>query len=83
VQLPVDRWVCVEAQIPSNATGTTRVFIDGVQVTDVAIGKPSPQPPPNHIYFGLDWINNATTLSPARAWFDEVIVDDQPTTCAQ
>lgn len=84
VMVPVDRWTCLQLQVPSNVEGATRVFVDGVEATDVALMTPggSPQPAADHIYVGVDWIT--TMAVPATdAWLDELIVDTQPTTCAQ
>jgi hypothetical protein len=83
--LPLDRWVCLELQVPSNIEGTTRVFVDGVEVADVTLTTPAgmPQPPADHIYFGLDWITTTVAMPATDAWFDEVIVASSPTTCAQ
>jgi hypothetical protein len=80
---PLDRWVCLELQIPSGLTGMTRVFVDGVEVSDVQLPKPSPQPAPDQIYIGLVWLNNTSVLPAIDAWFDEVVVDDAPTSCPQ
>lgn len=81
--LPLDRWTCLQFEAPSGMSGTTRVFVDGAEVTDVTLTKSSVQPPFDNIYIGIYWANNTAMLPAADAWFDEVIVDDAPTTCAQ
>ena len=83
--LPLDRWVCVQLQVPSAIEGTTRLFVDGVEATDVVLTTPvgMPQPAADHIYFGIDWITNTVAMPATDAWFDELIIDSAPTTCAQ
>jgi hypothetical protein len=82
---PIDRWACLELAIPSNSEGTTRFYIDDVEVTDVAITTPTgmPEPAPDHLYVGLEWYQPNVNLGPTDAWFDEVIIDSQPITCAK
>ncbi len=80
---PTDRWVCVEFKVPSNTTDSVRIFLDGVEVLDAALTKATPQPQPTHVYVGLDWPNMYTNLPPSTAWFDELIIDDISTSCAQ
>jgi hypothetical protein len=80
---PLDRWACLQFQMPSNTQGTSRVFIDGTEVTDIALATPGTQPAPTHVYIALEWDGNPSTMPAADAWVDEVIVDAQPTTCAQ
>jgi hypothetical protein len=84
-KLPFDRWVCLQLEVPSNIEGTTRVYVDGVEATDVALTTPAgmPQPAADHIYFGLDWITTTAALPTTDAWFDELIVSAAPTTCEQ
>jgi hypothetical protein len=83
--LPLDRWVCLQLEVPSNIEGTTRILVDGVEVTDVTLTTPAgmPQGAADHIYFGLDWVTTTAAMPATDAWFDEVIVSAQPTTCMQ
>jgi hypothetical protein len=81
--IPLDRWACLQLELPSNTTGTTRVFVDGAELTDAALPKTTPQPPPGHVYIGLEWVGTPSSLPAADAWLDEIIVDTQPTTCEQ
>jgi hypothetical protein len=85
VGFPLDRWACLQLQVPSNVEMPTRVFVDGVEVVDIRLMPPSGfiQPAADHIYVGMDWVTTAVALPATDAWFDELIVDDQPTTCAQ
>ncbi len=80
---PTDRWVCVVFKVPSDTTDTVRIYLDDIEVTDVALMKITAQPPPTHLYLGLDWPNMYTNLPPSSAWFDELIIDDVSTNCAQ
>jgi hypothetical protein len=81
---PFDRWACLQMTIPSDTAGTLRVFVDGTEVSDVAISTgPPPHPRPTHLYLGIDWPNTYTSLPPSEAWFDELLIDDAPLTCAQ
>jgi hypothetical protein len=81
-QLPLDQWVCVTYQIPSDAAGTLRVSVDGVQVTDVAITPTANHPAPNHVFLGIDFPETFSNQAAADAWFDEIIVDNAPISCA-
>lgn len=85
VAVPVDQWTCLQLEEPSNIEGTTRVFIDGVEAIDIRLTTPfgTPQPAPDHIYVGVDWQTSTMAMPPTDAWIDELIVDTQPTTCAQ
>jgi len=80
---PLDRWACIELQMPSNVTGTTRAFLDGVELTDIALPKTTPQPAPDHVYLGLEWVGTVSSQPAVDAWLDEIVIDTQPTTCAQ
>jgi hypothetical protein len=82
-QLPLDRWACLQLSIPSGTAGTTRVYLDGAEVTDVALSKSTTQPAPTRIEVGVQWVATVTDWPATDVWFDDVIVDDQPITCAQ
>jgi hypothetical protein len=83
VRFPTDRWTCLQFEMPSGTSGASRIAIDGVDVADVTLTKAAVQPAPDHVYIGVDWPDPYTNLGPSSAWFDELIVDDAPTTCAQ
>ena len=81
-----DQWICIELHTPSGVPGgDVRVFLDGVEVlaAKVPVAMTNTHPSPDHIYFGLDWVNNANALPAVDVWIDEVIVDSAPTSCAQ
>jgi hypothetical protein len=48
-----------------------------------ALVKATPQPPPDHVYLGLEWVGTLSSQPAADAWMDEIVIDTQPTTCAQ
>lgn len=81
--LPLDQWFCLQFEAPSGMSGTTRVLVDGVEVADVTQSKTNIQPPFDNMYLGLFWSGNTTPLPTTDMWFDEVILDDAPTSCAQ
>jgi len=80
-QFPRDRWVCVTYEIPVG-TAPLRVFLDGTEVSDVRITPTAAHPAPNHVYVGLDFPQTFSNQAAADAWFDEIMVDDMPITCA-
>lgn len=80
---PFDRWACLQMSIPSDTTGTIRLYVDGIEITDAAIATgPIAHPRPSHVYLGIDWPNTYTQLSPSEAWFDELLISDAPISCA-
>lgn len=83
VPLPVGRWACFQMEMPSGSTATARVFVDGVEVSDIAITRTSTQPRPTHVYVGLTWIGTLSSLPASEVWIDELVIDSAPTTCAQ
>ena len=80
-QLPRDRWVCLQFEAPTNQTGTIRAFIDGIEVTDIALPVTPPEATMTQLYIGLDWSGLAMTIPAFDAWFDDIIVDDAPISC--
>lgn len=81
---PVDRWACLQMTIPSDTTGTIRIGVDGVDLADAAISTGATMHPrPSHVYLGIDWPDTYTSLPPSEAWFDELLFDSAPITCAQ
>jgi hypothetical protein len=81
--LPLGRWACLQMEMPSNSTATARVFLDGAEITDIAIARTSTQPAPTHVYTGLTWIGDIASLPASEVWIDEILVDTSPTSCAQ
>jgi hypothetical protein len=83
VHLPLDRWTCLQLAIPSGTSGTSRAYVDGAEVVDIAITKAPVQPRSDHVYLGLEWVGNIASQPAVDAWIDEVIIDNAPTTCAE
>ncbi len=84
INFPINRWACLQMTIPSDTTGTIRVYVDGAEIPDAAIATgATPHPRPTHLYLGIDWPNMYSSLPPSEAWFDELLIDSAPTTCAQ
>lgn len=69
---PLDAWKCWIFEMPSGTTGTTRVFLNGAEVTDATINVTSTQPAPDHLYLGTEWVGSPTSLPSSDAWFDDV-----------
>jgi hypothetical protein len=79
---PLNRWVCLETQIDQgSARGTVRVLLDGTEVTDARLTNATLAPLGN-LSIGLDFYQ-PPALPAFDAWFDEVIVAAEPTTCDQ
>ena len=80
---PLDQWVCYEMRMPSAEEGTTEVWVSGNHLTDITLTTPAgmPQPPPDHIYIGIDFQSNASGLPALDVWIDEIMVDELPPDC--
>ncbi len=82
--IPTDQWTCLQMQIPqSAATGIIKIFVDGAEITDDTTNSGANTPPIDRMYLGLDWYQNPANLPATDIWLDEIIVDDQPTSCAE
>lgn len=81
--LPLDRWTCLQYEMPSNTTGAIRMFVDGTELTDATLTKSTAQPAPSHVYIGIEWVGSPNGFPAADAWLDELVIDTSPTTCAQ
>ncbi len=79
--VPLDRWVCVQLQITQpGPTSNIQVSIDGQPVTD--LGEPAgAMPTISQASFGLEFYGNSNPIPTYDAWFDEIIVDNKPTSC--
>jgi hypothetical protein len=79
---PTDRWFCLQLSLPQGAaTGTVSLFVDGSEVKDARLGGAAITPIVG-LYLGIE-LYMPPMLPALDAWFDEIIVDDKPTTCAQ
>jgi hypothetical protein len=81
-QLPRDRWVCLQFEAPTNQTGTVRAFIDGNEVTDIALAVTAPEAAMTQLFIGIDWAGLSMTIPAVDVWLDDLIVDDSPISCA-
>jgi hypothetical protein len=79
--LPLDRWACFQFEIPTDQTGTMRGFVDGVEVADLAVPISPAEATMTQVFIGIDW-NLDRTVPATDVWFDDVIVDDAPISCA-
>jgi hypothetical protein len=81
--MPLNRWACIQYEIQqtSGSTGNIRIRVDGNLLSDL------PQTATTtiavNLSLGLDFYGNTSAIPVYDAWFDELIVDFQPTTCAQ
>ena len=80
--LPLDRWVCLQFEIPTDQTGTMRGFVDGVEVADLALPISPAEAAMTQVFVGLDWPNLAQTIPAIDVWFDDIIIDVAPISCA-
>ena len=81
--MPLDRWACVQFEIQqqAGATGNIRIRVDGQLLSDL------PQTATTtiavNVSLGLDFYGNSDAIPVYDAWFDELIIDSNPTTCAE
>jgi hypothetical protein len=81
--MPLDRWTCLQFDMnQSSAMGPIHLTLDGVPLNDIAATNVAT---PAMAYFGvgLDFYANTVAIPQYDAWFDEIIFDDKPTTCAE
>jgi hypothetical protein len=77
--VPLDRWVCIQFDAPQ-AGGAIHVAIDGTPMSDLGQTL-APVPAISEAAFGSSFYNNTNPIPDYDAWFDEIIVDNKPTTC--
>jgi len=81
--MPLDRWACVQFEIQqtAGASGAIHVRVDGTLLSDL------PQMATTtiavNLSLGLDFYGNTVAIPAYDAWFDELILDNKPTTCAE
>jgi hypothetical protein len=79
---PTDRWFCLQLSLPQGAaTGTVSLSVDGSELKDARLTGAAITPIVG-LNFGLQFANSPM-LPALDAWFDEIVVDNKPTTCAQ
>jgi hypothetical protein len=80
--MPLDRWACLQFEIEqSSAAGAIRIRVDGNLLADLP--QTALTTAAANFSVGLDFYGNTVAIPAYDAWFDEVIVDDKPTTCAE
>jgi hypothetical protein len=80
-KLPLDRWVCVQFDMVQGATtGAMHVTIDGKLLSDLP--PVAPTPTAVNLILGVDFNSNNAAIPAYDAWFDELIVDNKPISCA-
>lgn len=80
--MPLDRWVCVQFDVQqSNPAGAMHVSVDGQLLADLP--QSSNTTAAANLSVGLDFYGNSAAIPQYDAWFDELIIDNKPTTCAQ
>jgi hypothetical protein len=74
-----DRWVCLEWEVVQGNPGRVRVWVDDVEVSDLALTPNTASTPPfGVISFGL---LHPAGAAPHKLWIDEVAVDRARITC--
>ena len=70
-------------EMASGTTTPTRVFVNGTEVTDIMLPQTTPQPAPDHVNLGHEWVATISSQAAVDAWIDEVLIDTAPTSCAE
>jgi hypothetical protein len=78
--LPLDTWFCLRFEMPSGTTDPSRVFLGPNELTDITLAKTSAQPPPTHLYLGIEWVGSVTNHS-AEAWLDDFAIGSAALPC--
>jgi hypothetical protein len=80
--IPLDRWTCLQLDAAQgSATGQIHVLLDGVPAADLSPVTTTPSVVT--LFLGDDFYANADAIGDYSAWFDEIIVDNKPVTCAE
>ncbi len=78
--MPLDRWACVQFEIQqASASGAIHVLLDGQLLADLPMTAMTTAAV--NLSVGLDFFGNTVAVPAYDAWFDELIVDNKPTTC--
>jgi hypothetical protein len=77
-QLPMDRWFCLEWQVNQVATlgmSSSRVYLDGTEVTDLATSNDSAYPgDPNRVILSSDFSGATPLPNGSDVWFTQIAV---------
>ena len=80
--MPLDRWACIQFEIQqANPTGAIHIRVDGQLLADLPQNANTTAAV--NLSVGLDFYGNSSAIPQYDAWFDELIVDNKPTTCAE
>jgi len=79
----LDAWFCIQLEIPSGTSGATYISINGTQVADLTLTKPTVQPQPQQVFIGTEWPGTIASQPAFDVWIDDVIISTSPTTCEQ
>jgi hypothetical protein len=80
--MPLDRWACIQFEVQQgSAAGTIRILLDGQLLADLP--QTAVTTPAANLSVGLDFYGNSAAIPQYDAWFDELIIDNKPTTCGE
>jgi hypothetical protein len=80
--MPLDRWVCVEWEVLATASGSTRLWLDGTEVTDLeATQNLAASPAIDVLQIGMGVYQPSMALPAHDIWYDVVIVDGARVGC--
>jgi hypothetical protein len=78
--MPLDRWACVQLEVQQgNPMAAIRVLVDGQVLSDLP--QTAAATVAVNLSLGLDFYSNTAAIPQYDAWFDELIIDNKPTTC--
>ena len=79
--MPLDRWACVQFEVEqtSSSTAAIHIRVDGQLLADLS--QTAAANPAVNVSLGVDFYGNAVAIPQYDAWFDELIIDNKPTTC--
>ncbi|HEX6838090.1 MAG TPA: hypothetical protein VF334_16040 [Polyangia bacterium] len=78
--MPLDRWACVQFEVEQgNPMAAIHVRVDGQVLSDLP--QTAAATVAVNLSVGLDFYGNTAVIPQYDAWFDELIIDNKPTTC--
>lgn len=78
--MPLDRWACLQFEVEQpSAAGAIHIRVDGNLLADLP--QTAMTTAAVNFSVGLDFFGNAVAIPAYDAWFDELLIDDKPTTC--
>jgi len=81
--MPLDRWTCIQFEIQqtAGASGTIQIRVDGQLLSDLP--QMATTTVAVNLSVGLDFYGNTAVIPQYDAWFDELIIDNKPTSCEE